>query len=125
MKKFVLVLLSVLLVCGILSGCSGGKEDTGKYEDAAAAEVKNIVYKAYGETPTVETSVLYLKDVNDDVDVIVVVQYLEESTGFDGSYAVHVKGKGIQYVTDVTTEQSYDYDYSERLEDLKTLFKIS
>jgi len=93
-------------------------------QDAAKVSMKSRIYKDFGDIPKMESSVLY----NKGDEYIVIVKYkVGEDLEFSGSCAVFVSAsRDYGYVKDyITNYHEYDFDYSDILEELKTVFEIS
>lgn len=91
----------------------------------AEIEIKTEVYESYGEIPVLSSEMLYSVKEGRAKDSIVVVKYQLKDKVFEGSFAVHIhSGINDTFFRSSTNEQAYDYDYSEVLDELITIFKI-
>lgn len=100
----------------------GPKIDTSWAVDKACAEVKSEVYNDYGEIPRVSGELIY----KDGQNYIVVVKYEIPGWDWEASCACLVYGyrESNCFVSRMTTEMSYDYNYKASLDELKALWAL-
>lgn len=125
-KKAAPITLSTV-ICLILLVIWGIKEyapkiDTSWAVECACTKVKSEVYKDYGEVPEVSGELIY----KDEQDYIVVVKYELPEFGWEASVACHVFGfrESNCYVSGMTKEYSYNFDYKDDLDELKALWEL-
>ena len=100
----------------------GPKVDTSWAVDKACAEVKSEVYNDYGEVPRVSGELIY----KDGENYIIVVKYEVPGWKWEASCACLVYGyrESNCFVSRMTTEMSYDYNYKANLDELKALWAL-
>lgn len=115
-----LILVVLLVIGGIWY--FGPKVNTSWVVDEACTKIKSEVYNDWGEVAQVSGEVIYKKGQ----DYIVAVQYKLQGSSFQGSYACHVYGyrKNNCYVSSLTTEMPYAYDYEDHIDELKALWEL-
>ena len=88
----------------------------------ACLEVKSDVYQDWSEIPTVSGEQIYHNGAN----YIVAVKYKLPKSGLGGSCACLVYGYSEDncFVSHMTTERAYDFDYEAKLEELKALWAL-
>lgn len=90
--------------------------------EVACTEVTSAVYNEFGEIPEVSGKLIY----HDDADYIVAVNYMVPAWGLEGSRACHVYGyrENNCFVSGMTKDMSYGYDFSPRLNELKAMWAL-
>ena len=101
----------------------GPKVNKSWVTDVACTEVKSEVYKDFGEVPIVSGKILYQNDNH----YIVAVNYQFQNEKWSGSVACHVIGyrESNCFVSGMTNDFDFDYDFSSRLDELKALWAIA
>lgn len=114
------IIIIFVAICTILY--FGSKMDTSWAIDKACTEVKSDVYQNYGEIPKISGNIIY----HEEQKYIVVVKYEIPRLGWKASCACLVYGyrEDNCYVTNMTAEMSYNYNYEDNLEQLKALWAL-
>ena len=115
-----LIVVVILVIWGVRY--FGSKIDTSWAVDKACAEVKIEVYNDYGEVPRVSGELIY----KDEQNYIVAVKYEVPGWDWEASCACLVYGyrESNCFVSRMTTEMSYNYNYKANLDELKALWAL-
>lgn len=119
--KWLTMILVVFLVTRCIYYCAP-KLNTSWAVDEACDEVKSQVYRDYGEIPKMSGKLIYKKGQHH----IVVVKYEIPKWEIEWSRACLVYGyrESNCFVSKMTTENTADYDYKSKLEELKALWSL-